>query len=125
MVMNADAQPTNNPNTITGTVRFNNSNPAILSLLDAPGNEGLDSLYLTASSVAPAAPRSSAAIVDPPDTLLSTAYALQVDTDETGIRYVVTPRASLIGNAETYYFLSRTSAPAFPVGTVPALDFAE
>lgn len=34
------------PNTIQGTIRFSNSNPAILSLLEAPENEGISNLYV-------------------------------------------------------------------------------
>jgi hypothetical protein len=116
---------TNNPNTISGTVRFSNVNPAILSLLDAPGNEGLKYLYMTASSLPPAEPRGSSAVIDPPTSRLSSSYAITVDSDPAGIQYSVIPRASLIDNRETYYFNSRTSAPVFPVGVVPALNFSE
>ena len=119
------AQVTNNPNTISGTVRFSNVNPAILSLLDAPGNEGLKYLYMQASSVPPAEPRASAAFIDPPTGRLSSSYAITVDADAGGTRYSVIPRASLIDNRETYYFNARTSAVVFPIGLVPALDFSE
>ena len=42
------------PTPLPGTVRFSNSNPAILSLLNAPGNEGMSNLVVLASSVPPA-----------------------------------------------------------------------
>src|SRR5688572_27555071 len=125
LCLGANAQVTNNPNTISGTVRFSNANAAILGLLDAPANEGLEYLYITASSVAPAPLRSSATTISPPDGRLSSSYEITVDADPGGTRYAVIPRASLIGNAETYYFNPQTSAPVFPTGAVPALDFAE
>ena len=46
--------PTNDlncSNLITGTLRFTNSNPAILSLLNSPGNEGMGTWNIGASSL--------------------------------------------------------------------------
>ena len=66
-----NAQVTNNPNTFDGVVRFSNVNPAIVSLLDAPGNEGLDYLYMSASSVPPAEPRGATTVISPASSRLS------------------------------------------------------
>jgi len=50
------AQVILNPNVISGTIRFTNVNPAILSLLKAPGNEGMSNLIVLATVCRPRRP---------------------------------------------------------------------
>src|SRR5689334_578404 len=110
LVTTASAQVELVPNLIQGTVRFSNVNPAVLALLNPPANGGMSNLYLYAASVPPAA-RSAASDYLPTDTRTETAYQLDVDSDALGIAYSVYPRASVLGESQTYYFRSATSDP--------------
>ena len=100
-------------NQITGTLRFLNSNPAILSLLNAPGNEGMKEYYITARSTP--AGRSSVSGWRPMATATSGDYAVTVDTGcapGSAITYEVYPRVTVgPDEAEYYYFTGKTSAP--------------
>lgn len=112
------------PNTIQGTVRFSNINPALLDLLNPPGDEGMINLYLTASSLPPA-DRSSATDLLPVLSRMEALYTLAVDSDISGIPYLVTPRVSMLGQQESYYFQPATSPPVESFVPGPLLDFEE
>lgn len=114
-----------NPNLIQGTVRFANTNPAILSLLEPLGHEGMTNLYLSASSVPPGEPRSASSDYLPASSGLSAAYQLTVDAADPGIAYEVAPRAMLDEGHSYYYFNTLTSAPVVLGGPPVTLDFAE
>jgi Zn-dependent metalloprotease len=120
----ASAQVDLVPNTIEGVLRFSNVNPAILELLNSPNDEGMSNLYLSAYSVPPAS-RSAVSDFLPASSRTESSYRLAVDSDAVGISYVVYPRLSMLGEAQTYYFRNGTSAPvvAFVPGTT--LDFEE
>lgn len=118
------AQVILNPNTLTGTVRFTNSNPAILDLLNPPGNEGMSNLYLLANSALPAPPISANTYLSA-DSRTSTDYQITVDSDNTGISYVVAPWVVMQGDQYVYYFNSLTSAPVTIGVPPPPLNFDE
>ena len=112
------------PNSIQGTVRFSNVNPDILALLNPPGNEGMSYLYMYASSLPPAT-RSASTDYLTPSTRTDSVYEIAVDSDAAGISYVVTPRISLRGDNQTYYFRNGTSPPVVASLPAPTLDFTE
>ena len=114
-----------NPNLIQGTLQFTNTNPAILSLLGPPGNEGISNVYVTASSVPPADPRSAASDYLLATSGLSAPYQITVDSANPGIAYVVAPIAYLDQGHAYYYFNTLTSAPVVLGGPPITLDFAE
>ena len=118
-----------NPNTIQGTVRFSNTNAAVLELLNPPGDEGMADIYVSASSQPPAPAMSSSSQVIPATTRTNAAYQITVDSDPTGIAYTVSARVGLIavpGSYEQeYYFNSRTSAVVVAGGPPVTLDFEE
>ena len=119
------AQVILNPNPLTGTVRLNNSNAAILDLLDAPGNEGFTNLYVRADSLPPAPAFSANSENLSATGRLETSYTLTVDSANPGIAYSVSPIATLNFDHQTYYFDPRTSAPVVIGVPPPALDFEE
>jgi hypothetical protein len=114
-------------NRITGTVRFINGNPAVLSLLNSPGNEGMQEIFIYADSLPPG--RSSTSGWQPSSSHTNTGYSVTVDTDctnSTGINYEVTPAVSLGPGEQQYYqFNTRTSAPVVAGFAGPVVDFAE
>jgi Zn-dependent metalloprotease len=112
------------PNTITGVVRFSNVNPAILDLLNPPGNEGMSNLYVYASSLPPDT-RTAASDYLPVSSRVDASYELAVDSDVAGIAYSVTPRVSLLDQQETYYFRPQVSDPVQSFVPGPILNFAE
>ncbi len=114
-----------NPNTLTGTVRFNNSNPAILSLLEAPGEEGFTNLIVRANSVPPAPAITADSGNLPVTNRVVAGYELTVDSGNPGFAYAVTPIAILALDKQSYYFLTATSAPVEIGGPPPVLDFEE
>lgn len=119
------AQVVFSSNQIAGTVRFTNSNPAILALLGPPGDEGMTNVDINASSLPPAEPRTAVTDLLPATGRLFSEYALTVDASPGGIQYQVVPRALLLGQSDYYYFTTKTSAPVV-VGNPPVtLDFAE
>ena len=93
-VSTASAQVELAPNTIQGTVRFSNTNPLILDLLNSPANEGMSNLYMYASSLPPAN-RTAGSDYLPAASRTGTTYHLAVDSDAFGIAYVVSPRVSV------------------------------
>lgn len=119
------AQVILNPNTIQGTVRFANTNPAILDLLNPPGDEGMNYVYSYASSLPPAPAMSSGTDSLPTTSRTSTVYQITVDSDAAGIAYVVSPRIALLNSQQYYYFNAQTSAVVVAEGPPVTLDFAE
>src|SRR5882672_11008731 len=83
------------PNTIQGQVRFSNTNPAILDLLNPPNNEGMSSLYVYGYSLPPQNRTASSDFLNAA-TRTETSYELAVDSDAIGFAYVVTPRLSML-----------------------------
>ncbi len=79
----------------------------------------------TASSVPPAEPRSAVSDYLSSASPLSTSYELTVDSDNPGIAYAVTPRATVDQGHSYYFFNTRTSPPAVLGGPPVTLDFAE
>ena len=112
------------PNTIQGTVRFNNANPAILDLLNPPDNEGMSNLYVYAYSLPPENRSASSDFLNAA-TRTETSYELKVDSDAIGIAYVVTPRLSMLDQKETYYFVPATSDPVVALLPGATVDFTE
>ena len=112
------------PNKIKGVMRWSNADPAILDLLDPPGNKGMSNLYVTAYSPGPS-PRSATSDLVPADSRTSTTYELSVDSNADGISYVISPRVSMLGETATYFFNNRTSPPVVAFAAGPTLDFEE
>ena len=112
------------PNSLQGMVRFSNVNPLILDLLNAPGDEGISHLYVSALSLPPA-DRSAGSDYLAVSSRSFTPYELAVDSDATGIAYTVTPRVSLIGEQQIYYFQPAVSAPVEAFVPPPMLSFEE
>ncbi|MFO1501658.1 MAG: hypothetical protein U1G07_25305 [Verrucomicrobiota bacterium] len=119
------AQVVLQPNTLRGTIRFSNTNPDILSLLNDPGNEGMKYVAVAANSLPPAPSVSATSPALAPATPTSTSYQLTVDSDATGIAYGVTPSITLLDGGETYYFATRDSDPVVAGGPPVTVDFAE
>jgi hypothetical protein len=113
------------PNTLTGTLRFTNTNPAILDLLASPGDEGMSNLVVLASSVPPAPYISASSDLLTATNRLVTSYQMTVESASPGIAYAVSPTVILQGQLFSYYFNSITSAPVTIGVTPPALDFSE
>jgi hypothetical protein len=114
-----------NPNHISGTVRFTNANPAILSLLNAPGDEGMSNVWVRADSLPPAPPISATTDMLPVSSRTSAEYQVTVDSASPGIAYAVTPYVVLQGDQYTYWFSNRASAPVTIGVTPPPLNFDE
>jgi hypothetical protein len=119
------AQVILNPNTISGTVRFNNANAAILNLLKPPGNEGMSNFVVLAYSVPPAPPITTYSDVFTATNRSVNSYQITVDSANPGIAYSVAPYANMEGQSYTYYFNAKTSAPVVIGSTPPPLDFTE
>lgn len=122
----AHAQVIINPSSISGTVAFGNTNPAILSLLNPPFGEGISSVYFKADSLPPAPPiTTTSPNYLPVSSALSNPYSLTVDAETPGIQYAVEVYAQMLGTKESYFFKSQTSAPV-SLGQPPVtLDFSE
>ena len=114
-----------NPNTISGTLRFTNTNPSILSLLKAPGNEGMSNIVVLAYSIPPAPPITAYSDVLPATNRVASAYQMTVDSDNPGIAYSVAPYIIMQGDKYVYYFNAKTSAPVVIGITPPPLNFDE
>jgi Zn-dependent metalloprotease len=113
-------------NDVRGTIRFNNTNPAVLHLLDTPGNEGVSNTLIYASSVPPG--RYSSSPWTPMVTRTGGDYAVTVSVDcndSNGIPYQLTPLANVGKGRQYYYFDSKTSAPVVANISGPAVDFEE
>jgi hypothetical protein len=121
----APAQVILHPNHLSGTVRFTNSNPAILNLLGAPGNEGMSNLVVVASSLPPASPINANSDVLPATTRVSADYDLILESDTPGISYLVSPYVVMEDGQYTYWVSNRTSAPVTIGSTPPPLNFDE
>jgi len=113
-------------NRVQGTLTFNNANPAVLDLLEAPGNEGMSNVFVYAYSVPPGRYSSSAGT--PTATRTSGDYAVTVSVecnDSNGIPYQITPVALLNKGQQYYYADSKTSAPIVAAISGPVIDFEE
>jgi len=114
-------------NRITGTFRFINSNPAILSLLNSPGGEGMRAYYIYADSLP--AGRSSGSGWRSAATGTGGDYEVTVDTDCTntaGLTYLVTPRVTLGTGERQYFFFNAKTSPPVVVGLAgPVVDFED
>ena len=86
-----------NSNSISGTVRFTNTNPAILSLLKAPGNEGMSNILVTADSLPPAPALHAVTDQLPVTSRTSAVYQITVEAGSPGIAYVVVPNVIMEG----------------------------
>ncbi|HVM48007.1 MAG TPA: HYR domain-containing protein [Candidatus Acidoferrum sp.] len=113
------------PNQLSGTIRFTNSNPAILSLLNPPGDEGMSNLVVLASSLPPAPTISANSDTLQADKRVSASYQLTVESDSPGISYLVSPYLTMEGGDYTYWVSNLASAPVTIGITPPALDFDE
>lgn len=110
---------------IAGTLGFSNTNPALLNLLNAPGNDGMKSYFVAAATRPPAAPLTATTPEVPAGGRTNTPYQITVTGSPEGIAYAVTPRVSLANGAESYYFNIRTSALVMANGPPVTLDFLE
>ena len=119
------AQVILHPNIVSGNVRFSNSNPAILDLLNPPGDEGMSNLLVTASSLPPAPPLGASSDYLIADSRTASDYQLTVESGSPGIAYAVTPVVIMQGLDFDYYFSSSTSAPVVTGAPPPPLDFSE
>lgn len=118
----ASGQVILNPNTIQGTLRFTNTDPGILSLLNA---EGVTSVYVSASSQPPAPSITSTSGTLPPASPTNANYSVVVDSSESGIVYRVTPSVLLANGTQNFYFASSDSAPVVTGNPPVTLDFEE
>jgi hypothetical protein len=114
-----------NPNTLSGNVRFTNSNPAILSLLNAPGDEGISNVVILAYSVPPAPPIRTYSDALPATNRVAAAYQITLDSANPGIAYSVSPYVVMEGDKYVYNFNAQTSAPITIGAAPPPLDFEE
>jgi hypothetical protein len=119
----AQGNPEYVPNTIAGTLRFNNVNASVLNVLNAPGNQGMSNLFVYADSVPEA--RSSISPVQPTASRTQGNYEVTVDSTSNGLPYRVAPVAIVGGGAQYYWFTPKTSAPVVANITGPALNFTE
>ena len=84
-LLRLQAQVILHPNQLSGTARFNNSNPAIVNLLKAPGNEGMTNILVRADSLPPSDAISASSDYLPVTTRMEAGYQLTVDSDSAGI----------------------------------------
>jgi hypothetical protein len=119
----AQGNPEFVPNTITGTLTFNNASPAVLNLLNTPGNDGMSNLLVYADSV-PAA-RSSISPWQPTASRTQGDYEVTVDSTTNGIAYSLAPVAVVGSGAQYYWFRSQTSAPVVANMAGPVVNFSE
>jgi hypothetical protein len=110
-------------NQITGTLSFNNANPAILEMLNAPGNEGIVSYAIYAYGSG----RSFNSGAQTATNRTSNHYAQTVEAgcSNAGIVYVVNPGVTLQGGRENYSFNLQVSPPVVAAGGGPVMNFAE
>ena len=121
----ASGQVILHPNQLSGAIRFTNSNPAILDLLNPPGDEGMSNVVVLASSLPPAPPISASSDTLPAGTRVSADYQLTVESGTPGISYLVSPYVTLQDQQYTYWVSNRASAPVAIGITPPPLDFEE
>ncbi len=112
MTLAADVRSATNE--IAGRIGFSNTNPAILSVLGAPGNGGLFRTHVAAYSLPPA-PFTSHDILAAASDPVAAPWSLTVEASAAGTAYDVTARAEL-GTwflKDDYYFLPVTSPAVF------------
>ena len=88
-------------NVISGVVRFTNTDPGILARLDAPGDEGVTAISVSAYTDPPAI--LTASTFRYTDQRLANDYELIVQVDQAGFVYHVLATMSLDVNSEGYY----------------------
>ena len=120
----ADCQIIANPQVIQGTVRFTNTDPGVLAVLGAPGNEGMTNLTLFAAAVAPAPPLTASAGI-PGSGRTSAPFQITVESDPAGYAYDVSVRAAMGNGRAEYWFAKRTAPPVTPTGVPVAVSPAE
>ena len=112
---------------LTGTVRFSNANPDVLGRLDAPGNEGMSTVTVRATSLAPNAGLS--AQVSPPATdRLANPYQLSVQAGTnaaTAIAYSVQGVIGLKDGRELFYTRTVETPPLLGEAAPLAVDLPE
>lgn len=112
---------------VTGTVRFTNANPDVLGRLDAPGNEGMSTVTVRATSLAPNAGLS--AQVSPPATdRLANPYQLSVQAGTnaaTAIAYSVQGVIGLKDGRELFYTRLVETPPLLGEAAPVAVDLPE
>ncbi len=112
---------------VAGTVRFTNANPDVLGRLDAPGNEGMSTVTVRATSLAPNAGLS--AQVSPPATdRLANPYQLSVQAGTnaaTAIAYSVQGVIGLKDGRELFYTRTVETPPLLGEAAPVALDLPE
>src|SRR5690349_8216590 len=96
-LVTAQGQVILHPNQLGGTISFNNANPAILNLLNAPGSEGMSNVYVTAYSLPPAGDFTANSDTLAATTRTSSSYDLTVESGNPGIAYSVGPLVTLQG----------------------------
>jgi len=113
------------PNTLSGVLRFTNTNPLILDLLNPPTNEGMSNFIVLAYSIPPARTITTYSDSLTATSRVATSYEMIVDSDSPGIAYSVGPVVTMEGQNYSYYFSAQTSAPV-EIGVLPPpLDFNE
>ncbi len=120
----ATAQIIANPQVVQGTVRFTNTNPAVLAILAAPGNEGMTNLTIIAASTPPA-PQLTASAAAPGSSRVSAPFQITVESDPTGYAYDVSVRATMGNGRAEYWFRKRTAPPVTPSGGPVVISPAE
>jgi hypothetical protein len=111
----ASAQIVANPQVIQGNARFINSNPAVLAILGAPGNEGMSNLTIFATSLPPA-PRLDSFALIPNSGRLNAPFQITVESDPVGYAYEVAVRAQMADASALYWFRDRIAPPVTPSG---------
>lgn len=112
---------------ITGTVRFDNSDPEILGRLRAPANEGMSSLTVRALSLAPNAGLTAQVNVPVPDRVANP-YQLSVQAGTnavTAIAYGLQAVIWLHDDRELFYTRTFETPPLVEDATPLPLDLAE
>jgi Zn-dependent metalloprotease len=112
---------------LTGTVRFANSNPDLLSRLGAPGNEGMSTVTVRATSLAPNAGL-SAQVSPPAADRLANSYQLSVQAGTnaaTAIAYAVQGQIGLKDGRELFYTRTVETPALIEDATPLPLDLPE
>jgi hypothetical protein len=122
------AQVILHPNQIQGTIRFSNVDPAILGILDAPGNQGFTNVSLKAVSRPPAPALVQQRLYTSTTSRTSQAYDLTVESSPAGgpgIVYDVSATIWLDSKKEQYTLEAVTSPPVIEGGAPATVDLTE
>ena len=124
-VHQAAAQVILNPNQIEGTLKFTNTNQAILHILNAPGDLGIVSGDVSADSLPPAASYSGSGDFTSSTGTNKASYQVTVQSASPGISYSVTPQVNVNQDNDVYFFAPLNSAPVVSGAAPVTLDFNE